>query len=97
MDHLYLYTRPGCDLCDEARSIVERLLAERTAAGLPSPTLIERDIDTNDDWQRAFLASIPVIELGEQRLELAVSAVRIRRLLTDVLDATAPAPTAPRG
>ena len=91
MDHLYLYTRPGCDLCDEARSTLEGLLAERTAAGLPSPTIVERDIDSNDWWQRAFLATIPVIDLGERRLELAVSPVRIRRLLADALDVPAPA------
>jgi hypothetical protein len=91
MDHLYLYTRPGCDLCDEARSILEGLLAERTAAGLPSPTIVERNIDTDDWWQRAFLDTIPVIDLGERRLELAVSPVRIRRLLADALDAPTPA------
>jgi hypothetical protein len=91
MDHLYLYTRPGCDLCDEARSILEGLLAERTAAGLPSPTVVERDIDSNDWWQRAFLATIPVMDLGERRLELAVGPIRIRQLLADALDTPAPA------
>ena len=46
---------------------------------------------TNDDWQRAFMTSIPVVELGGQRLELATSPSRIRRLLADVLDAPAAA------
>ena len=60
MDELYLYARAGCHLCDETRTALVQLLAEREAAGLPSPTLVERDIDTNEDWQRAFMATIPV-------------------------------------
>jgi hypothetical protein len=91
MDELYLYARAGCHLCDETRSALVLLLAERGAAGLPSPTLVERNIDTDDDWQRAFMTTIPVIELDGQRLELATSPARIRRLLADVLDAPAAA------
>jgi len=91
MDELYLYARPGCDLCEETRTALVQLLAEREAAGLPCPTLVERDIDTNEDWQRAFMATIPVIELRDRRLELATSPVRIRRLLADVLDVPAAA------
>jgi hypothetical protein len=89
MDELYLYARAGCHLCDDTRRALVLLIAEREAAGLPFPTLVERDIDTNDDWQRAFMTAIPVIELGDQRLELATSLSRIRRLLADVLDAPA--------
>jgi hypothetical protein len=91
MDELYLYTRAGCHLCDDTRSALVRLLAERRAAGLPSPTLVERDIDTDEVWQRAFMATIPVVELAGQRLELATRPSRIRRLLADVLDAPAAA------
>jgi Glutaredoxin-like domain (DUF836) len=91
MDELYLYARAGCHLCDDTRSALVQLLAERNAAGLPSPTLVERDIDMDDDWQRAFMTSIPVVELAGRRLELATSPARIRRLLADVLDAPAAA------
>jgi hypothetical protein len=93
MDELYLYAREGCHLCDETRTALVQLLAEREAAGLPSPTLVERDIDANEDWQRAFMTTIPVIEVANRRLELATSPVRIRRLLADVLDV----PAATRG
>jgi hypothetical protein len=48
---------------------------------------VERDIETDPRWERTFFASIPVIELGDRRLELATSAAKLRRLLTDVLDA----------
>ena len=91
MDELYLYARAGCHLCEETRTALVQLLAEREAAGLPCPTLVERDIDTNEDWQRAFMATIPVIELRDRRLELATSPARIRRLLADVLDVPAAA------
>jgi hypothetical protein len=84
---LILYGRADCGLCDEARTIVSALLDARQRAGLVTPTVIERDIETDTTWERAFFASIPVIELGDRRLELATSAARVRRLLADVLDA----------
>ena len=84
---LILYGRPGCGLCDEARDLVGALLAARRQAGLATPVLVERDIETDPDWERAFFASIPVVELDGRRIELATSAARVRRLLTDVLDA----------
>lgn len=84
---LILYSRPGCHLCEEARRDVIGLLEARRRAGLTTPVLIERDIETDPGWERAFFASIPVIELGDRRLELATSASKMRRLLTDVLDA----------
>jgi hypothetical protein len=84
---LVLYARPGCGLCDETRELLGGLLAERAAAGLPTPTLAERDIETDPALERAMFASIPVVELGDRRVELAVSGAKLRRLLTDVLDA----------
>ncbi len=84
---LVLYGRPGCDLCDDARLLLAALFDERTRAGRRVPALVERDIDSDPSWQRAFFASIPVVELGDRRIELATSAAKLRRLLTDVLDA----------
>ncbi len=83
---LILYGRPECSLCDEARSLLHALLDERARNGLPTPTMVELDIDADDDLQRTFFATIPVVELGGRRLELATSAAKLRRLLTDVLD-----------
>jgi glutaredoxin len=84
---LVLYGRPGCGLCDETRTILTALIDERQRAGLTTPDLQERDIETDPAWQRAFFASIPVVELGDRRLELATSAAKLRRLMADVLDA----------
>jgi hypothetical protein len=86
---LVLYARPGCHLCDEARELATAILDERRRAGLPTPTLVERDIETNPDWERAFFTTMPVLELGERRLELALSAGKIRRLIADALDTPA--------
>jgi hypothetical protein len=84
---LILYGRPECGLCDEARTVVTELLAARRQAGLATPALVERDIESDPGWERAFLASIPVVELDGRRIEVATSAAKVRRLLADVLDA----------
>lgn len=84
---LILYGRAGCGLCDETRALVNGLLDARREADLPTPSLVERDIAADPSWERAFFASVPVIELGDRRLELATSAAKVRRLLADVLDA----------
>jgi glutaredoxin len=86
---LILYGRPDCGLCDEARDLLQALLAERAAAGLPTPALQDVDIDADPALERKFFATIPVVELGGRRLETITSASKLRRLLADVLDATA--------
>jgi DNA polymerase III delta prime subunit len=84
---LILYGRPGCHLCDDARAVAAQLLEARARAGLAAPTLVERNIETDPAWHQAFFETIPVVELDGRRVELATSAARIQRLLSDVLDA----------
>jgi len=67
--------------------MVIALLEERSRAGLASPVVVERDIETNAAWHDAYFETIPVVELGDRRLELVTSVAKLRRLLTDVLDA----------
>ena len=88
---LVLYARPGCGLCEEARSAIHVLLADRQARGLTIPTVAERDIDADPELHRQLFERIPVVEFGGHRLELAMSVARLRRLLSDVLD-TPPQP-----
>ena len=78
---LTLYSRDGCHLCDETRRLLLALLDERRAAGLPAPELIEQDIASDPVLERAYFATVPVVELGIERVELATSVVRLRRLL----------------
>ena len=83
---LILYTRPGCGLCAEAREILQSLLEDRAARGLPLAHVRERDIDTDPTLERDLFDRIPVVELRGRRLELAISAAKLRRFLTDGLD-----------
>ena len=50
------------------------------------PAIVERDIETDEDWHRRYAFTIPVVVLGDRELELATSPARLRRLLEDVLD-----------
>jgi hypothetical protein len=81
-----LYARPGCGLCDETRTLLGALLDERRTAGLPTPRFVERDIAGDPVLERAWFTSIPVVEIGDSRLELATSAAKLRRLMHDALD-----------
>jgi hypothetical protein len=83
---LVLYTRAGCNLCDETRALVQGLLEDRAARGRRVAAIRERDIATNPEWERAFFDRIPVVEIGGRSLELAISAAKLRRFLDDALD-----------
>ena len=83
---LRLYTRAGCGLCAEARAAIDLILADRARGGLPVPTVIEIDIESDPELHRRLFERIPVIELGAGRLELATSVARVRRLIEDIVD-----------
>jgi glutaredoxin len=86
LPELIVYTRDGCHLCDDARAIVQGLLEDRAARGRRTAAIRERDIAADPEWERQFHATIPVLEIGGRRLELATSAAAIRRFLDDALD-----------
>jgi glutaredoxin len=86
LPELYLYTRAGCHLCDEARAMVQGLLEDRAAHGRRTAAIRERDIETHPEWERQFFATIPVVEVGGRRLELATSPAKLRRFLDEALD-----------
>ena len=92
---LILYSRAGCGLCDEARGLLQALLDERRSSGLPTPTLRDVDIDADPALEREFFASIPVVELGDRRLETVTSIAKLHRLLAEVLDGEPAAPANP--
>ena len=78
---LVLYARASCSLCDEAREAIRLVLADRRGRGLEVPAVIERDIEADPDLHRRYVERIPVVELGEARVELVVSVGKLRRLL----------------
>jgi glutaredoxin len=88
LPEIRLYTRPGCDLCVEAREALQGLLEDRAALGQPIATVRELDITTDPELERRNFDVIPVVELADRRLELAISPAKLRRFLADALDAT---------
>jgi len=56
-----LYTRPGCHLCEDAKSIIGPLLAEFGA------TLREVDIDTDARLTDEFGHDIPVVFINDRK------------------------------
>jgi hypothetical protein len=62
-----LYGRPGCHLCEEALTVVDRVRARVPFA------LEQRNIETDDRWMVAYLERIPVVTIdGLERFELFV-------------------------
>jgi hypothetical protein len=83
---LVLYGRPGCHLCEDALAALRLVLADRVRRGLSVPSVLERDIETDDAWLRRYALTIPVVAFGERELELATTPQKLRRFLEDVLD-----------
>ena len=71
-----MYSRPGCGLCDEARTI---LLAERER----TPFAFEEvDVSGEDALELEYGIRIPVVEVdGEEAFEVTVDAAQLARLL----------------
>jgi len=72
MRRVVLYTRQGCHLCDDARSLLERY-------GL-KPSLV--DIDADSQLRVRYTECVPVVEIdGRERFRGRVNEVLLRRLL----------------
>ena len=72
---LVLYERDACHLCDEARVLLDEMLA--------SDGYTRIDIDADDDLVLRYGFRIPVIALdGVDRLEGPITAPEIRALLS---------------
>jgi hypothetical protein len=83
---LILYARPGCSLCDEARDAIRLVSDDRRERGLPVPEVVEHNIEDDPDLHRRYLERIPVVELGDQRVELIVTVGKLRRLFATAFD-----------
>ena len=76
MRRVTLYTRGGCCLCDEARTVLERVRARHPFA------LQEVDIEADDALHRRYLERIPVVAVdGEDAFDYEVDeAALVARL-----------------
>jgi glutaredoxin len=71
-----LYGRPGCHLCDDARVQLTALRDELAF------TLVEHDIEDDDDLHRRYLERIPVVLLdGEHLFDFFVDMAVLRQRL----------------
>ena len=76
MRSVVLYSRPGCHLCDEARSVIESVRA-RHPFGFE-----EIDIERDDDLLVRYGIRIPVVTIdGRERFEIAVDAAELAALV----------------
>ena len=83
---LLLWRGDGCHLCDDASALVTALLAERAAAGLRTPALVEGRIADDPAAERELFEQIPVLEFDGRRLPLALRAGPVRAFLAEALD-----------
>jgi glutaredoxin len=76
MHSVVLYSRPGCGLCDEARTI---LLAERERTPF---ALEEIDVTGDDALELEYGIRIPVVLVdGQEEFEIRVDAAAFGRLV----------------
>ncbi|MGI8429663.1 MAG: glutaredoxin family protein [Solirubrobacteraceae bacterium] len=76
MNTVVLYEREGCCLCDDARTVLERVRSRHPF------TLVRCDIDQHDDLHRAYLERIPVVTLdGVEAFDLFVDEAEFERRL----------------
>ena len=72
-----LYSKPGCHLCDEARSVVERVCTDL------GTTYDEVDITSSSELMSAYGEQIPVTFVdGRQHDFWRVDEARLRQALT---------------
>lgn len=72
-----LYSRPGCHLCDQARTVVERVCAD------VGTSYDEVDITTSPELTERFTEQVPVTFVdGAQHDFWRVDEARLRRALS---------------
>jgi glutaredoxin len=76
MRTVVLYSRVGCHLCDDARSVIQAIRAQR-------PFRFEEiDIEGNDELLRNYAIRIPVVAIdGEERFEITVDPAELAALV----------------
>jgi glutaredoxin len=73
-----LYTRPGCHLCDEAKSLMAPVLAELGAR------LREINIDADPELRELYNLDVPVIFLADRKIaKHRIDPTQFRRQLLE--------------
>ncbi|MFM6967352.1 MAG: glutaredoxin family protein [Microbacteriaceae bacterium] len=75
-----LFGKPGCHLCDDARIVIERVLAE-----FPVATLVTRNILDDAEWFETMKNDIPVVAINSVRhVNWIVDEKAFRAAMTEV-------------
>ena len=78
MAGLIVYSRQGCHLCEQLIEALLPLVRDRLAVEV-------RDIDTDEDWQRAYATRIPVVEYdGELVCQYHLDREALARILSNI-------------
>lgn len=80
---LVLWRSDRRHLCEETATLLQQLLAERSAAGRAVPELVVRGIAGDPSVERALFEQVPVLEVEGRRLPLAVRLGPIRAFLDE--------------
>ena len=76
---LTIYSKPGCHLCDEMKSLVRRVLARYADARI---TIDEIDISTDRELAERYGLEIPVLMIdGKKAAKYRVSEQELTRML----------------
>jgi glutaredoxin len=79
VSRITLYGKPGCHLCEDARGVVQRVLASRDVQ------LEEVDVTLDPTLFATYGERIPVVEIdGEEAFRYVVDEGRLERLLARV-------------
>jgi hypothetical protein len=90
---LLLWRSDQCHLCEATTVLVEQLLGQRATAGLAVPRLVVRRIAEDPAVERALFEQVPVLEVAERRLPLALRLGPIRAFLDDAYGVVPPEPS----
>ena len=72
---LVLYTRAGCQLCEEAQAVLDRY-------SVYLPQIVTVDIDSDPELVARFSTCVPVVEFeGKVRFRGRINELLLRRLI----------------
>lgn len=77
-----IFGKPGCHLCDDARQVLDRVIAD-----FPSVELVERNILDNAEWFESMQNDIPVVTINQKRhAQWRVTEADLRAALREVTE-----------
>lgn len=84
--HLTLIGKPGCHLCDDARDVIESVVAKiGDNQGAPEIVLAERSILDDAELHELYVEEIPVLLInGKVHNYHRIDPLRLRSALMDV-------------